>query len=61
MARLISEIDANSEAFKANAELMEAGVQEYRAVEQGVVDRANGKAPRYIERGLLPPRERLSR
>jgi len=61
MARLSSEIDANSEAFKANAELMEAGVQEYRAVEQGVVDRAAGKAPRYIERGLLPPRERLSR
>ena len=61
MARLSSEIDANSEAFKANAELMKAGVQEYRAVEQGVVDRANGKAPRYIERGLLPPRERLSR
>ena len=61
MARLSSEIDANSEAFKANAELMEAGVQEYRAVEQGVVDRANAKAPRYIERGLLPPRERLSR
>lgn len=60
MARLNSEIDPNSAEFKANAELMEAGVQEYRAIEQAVVDRANGKAPRYIERGLLPPRERLS-
>ena len=59
MARLKSEIDPSSAAFKASAELMEAGVQEYRAIEQAVVDRANGKAPRYIERGLLPPRERL--
>ncbi len=60
MAQLTSEIDVNSEAFRANADLMEAGVQEFRSVEQAVVERANGKAPRYIERGLLPPRERLS-
>ncbi len=61
MAELKSDIDPGSESFRANAELMQAGVDEYRQVEQGVVERANAKAPRYIERGLLPPRERLSR
>ena len=61
MAVFHSDIDSGSETFKANAELMQAGVDEFRQVEQGVVDRANAKAPRYIERGLLPPRERLSR
>ena len=61
MAVYESAIDSNSEGFQANAELMQAGVEEFRSIEQSVVDRANSKAPRYRERGLLPPRERLSR
>lgn len=61
MAQLESSLDCNSETYQRNAELMRTGVDEFRAVEQGVVERANAKAPRYIEKGLLPPRERLSR
>ena len=39
MAVFHSDIDSGSETFKANAELMQAGVDEFRQVEQGGVDR----------------------
>jgi geranyl-CoA carboxylase beta subunit len=60
MAIIESSVDTQSSNFRRNAEVMQAAIDEFRAVEQGVVERARAKAPRYIERGLLPPRERLS-
>jgi geranyl-CoA carboxylase beta subunit len=39
---------------------MLASIEEFRTVERAVIDAAERKAPRYIKRGLLPPRERLN-
>lgn len=60
MAIIDTQIDTNSAEFAANSEHMLAGVTEFRAIEQKVVDAAAEKAPRYIKKGLLPPRERLN-
>lgn len=61
MAVFESQVDAHGDVFKSSAQLMQDAVTEVRAIEQAVVDRAQGKAQRYIDRGYLPPRERLSR
>ena len=61
MAVIESQLDAHSDSYKSSVELMRSSVEEMRAIEQAVVDRAQGKAQRYIDRGYLPPRERLSR
>ncbi len=61
MAVIESQLDAHGDDFDTSAKLMRAAVDEVRAIEQAVVDRAQGKAQRYIDRGYLPPRERLSR
>jgi geranyl-CoA carboxylase beta subunit len=60
MAILESQIDVQSEQYKNNTAVMLASVNEFRAIERHVIDAAEAKAPRYIKRGLLPPRERLS-
>ncbi len=60
MAVIESEVDTQSDNFKRNAEVMLDAVNEFRSIEQRVVQAAEVKAPRYRERGLLPPRERLS-
>jgi geranyl-CoA carboxylase beta subunit len=60
MAVIESEIDTQSEDFKHNAGVMAEAVAEFRGIEQKVIETAEGKAPRYIKRGLVPPRERLS-
>jgi len=56
-----SQLDEQSDSFKQNAELMHSAVSEFRDIETRVIQLAEEKAPRYIKRGLLPPRERLSR
>lgn len=60
MAVIESQIDTQSGSFKRNAEVMSAAIQEFRDIEQRVIASAEAKTPRYRERGLMPPRERLS-
>lgn len=60
MAIFETEIDPNSAAYKANRKVMLAAVEEFRSIEKLVIEKAEEKAPRYIQRGLLPPRERLT-
>lgn len=60
MAVFESLIDPKSAEFSANYEVMLAAVEEFRGIERLVIEKAAEKAPRYIQRGLLPPRERLN-
>jgi geranyl-CoA carboxylase beta subunit len=60
MAIFETQVDENSDSFKANADLMAAAIAEFRGVEQSVLDRAEAKAPTYEKRGYMSPRERLS-
>ncbi len=60
MAVIDSQIDTQSDAFKHNAKVMTAAVEEFRGIERRVIEAAQSKAPRYIKKGLIPPRERLS-
>ncbi len=60
MAILESYIDRHADAFQRNAKVMGAAVDEFRDIEQRVIAAAEKKVPRYRERGLMPPRERLS-
>ena len=60
MAIIQSQIDSQSQDFKSNAQAMLALVDEFRAIERGVIDTAKGKESRYRKRGMLPPRERLA-
>ncbi len=60
MAVFESQLDPGSAGFAANHEVMLAAVEEFRGIERMVIEKAAEKAPRYIKRGLLPPRERLN-
>lgn len=60
MAVIETQLDSQSEQFKNNAQVMTAAVEEFRGIERRVIDAAEAKTPRYIKRGLVPPRERLS-
>ncbi|WP_372863352.1 acyl-CoA carboxylase subunit beta [Spongiibacter sp.] len=60
MATLESQIDSRSPSFQRNADVMREAIAEFRGIEQRVIAAAEQKVPRYRERGLLPPRERLS-
>ncbi len=60
MAVFISEINPESESFKQSADVMGAAVQEFRQIEQKVIDAAEAKAPSYLKKGYLSPRERLA-
>lgn len=60
MAIIDTQIDSNSEDFKRNAEFMGAAVDEFRGIEKQVIEAAKSREDRYRERGLLPPRDRLS-
>ncbi len=61
MAKLESQLDTQSGSYLRNREVMQEAVEEFRAIERRVIDTAEAKAPRYVERGLLPPRQRLAR
>ncbi|MCZ6830489.1 MAG: acyl-CoA carboxylase subunit beta [Gammaproteobacteria bacterium] len=60
MAVFESGIDDHSDSYRDNAGLMGAAVEEFRGIEQRVLERAAAKAPAYEKRGYMPPRERLS-
>lgn len=59
MAIFESAMDTQSASFIANASIMQAAVDEFRGIELRVIEAAAAKAPRYIKKGLLPPRARL--
>ncbi len=59
MAVMETQVDATAEQFVRNAQVMTLAVEEFRGIESRVIEAAEHKAPRYIQRGLLPPRQRL--
>ncbi|GHD31550.1 acyl-CoA carboxylase subunit beta [Halioglobus pacificus] len=59
MAVIDSQLDTQSDSYLTNFRVMSEAVNEIRDIEQRVIDAAQAKAPRYIKRGLIPPRERL--
>ncbi len=61
MATFESQLDTQSAEFKRNREVMLEAVEEFRSIERTVIDTAESKAQRYVDRGYLPPRERLAR
>jgi len=61
MATFESQLDTQSAEFQRNREVMLAAVEEFRTIERKVIDTAESKAQRYVDRGYLPPRERLAR
>lgn len=60
MAVIESQLDTQSEDYQNNHKVMTAAVDEFRGIERRVIEAAQAKAPRYIKKGLIPPRERLS-
>ena len=60
MPPIQSQIDTNSESFRANREAMLAAIEEFRSLESKVRERSNRSAERIHQRGQLLPRERLS-
>ncbi len=60
MAVIESQLDTQSDAYQNNVKVMTAAVDEFRGIERRVIEAAQAKAPRYIKKGLIPPRERLN-
>ena len=60
MAKLVSELDTSSAQYQQNANVMLAAVEEVREIERRVIEAARSKEARYRQRGLLPPRQRLT-
>jgi len=60
MAVIETQLDTQSDAFKNNVNVMTAAVDEFRGIERLVIETAQSKAGRYIKKGFIPPRERLS-
>ncbi len=60
MALIESQLDIQSDAFKNNVKVMTAAVDEFRGIERRVIETAQAKAPRYLKKGFISPRERLS-
>lgn len=61
MATLDSALDPNSEEYRQNRDALLAAVEEFRAIEQAVVDTAESKRAKFEKRGQLLPHERISR
>tara|TARA_R110000868_G_scaffold196864_1_gene442891 strand:- start:4627 stop:6240 length:1614 start_codon:yes stop_codon:yes gene_type:complete len=60
MSIIETQLETQSEQFKQNWQEMHNSVLEFKKIELSVIEAAKAKAPRYIKRGLLPPRERLT-
>ncbi|MAZ87108.1 MAG: acetyl-CoA carboxylase carboxyltransferase subunit, partial [Cellvibrionaceae bacterium] len=60
MAVIESQLDTQSDAYQNNLKVMAAAVDEFRGIERRVIEAAQAKAPRYIKKGFIPPRERLN-
>ena len=56
-----SQIDIYGEDFKTNSEAMQVCIDEFRAIEQKVVEKELASTEKFINRGKLLPRERLNR
>ena len=61
MSAIESALDTNSEEYRHNREALLAAVEAFRAIEQKVVDTAEGKRAKFEKRGQLLPHERISR
>ncbi len=61
MSVIESALDPNSEEYRQNRDALLAAVEEFRAIEQAVVDTAEGKRAKFEKRGQLLPHERISR
>jgi len=61
MPLIESQIDVHGEDFKTNAEAMQVCIDEFRAIEQKVVDKELASKEKFIKRKKLLPRERLNR
>ena len=61
MPVLESEIDVHSENFKANTEFMQSAIDEFRGIEQKVVEKELAAKEKFVKRKKLLPRERLNR
>lgn len=61
MATLTSDIDRNSDDYHANREALQQAIDEFRAIEQKVMDTAESKRAKFDKRGQLLPHERVSR
>jgi geranyl-CoA carboxylase beta subunit len=60
MPAIESRIDAQSPEFRANAEAMQARIDEFRAIEAKVVDAAEAARAHYEKRGNIMPQDRLN-
>jgi geranyl-CoA carboxylase beta subunit len=60
MAKLKSIIDVHSDEFSCNKESLQKFVDEFRAVEQKVLDKENEAKEKFLKRGKLLPRQRLN-
>ena len=61
MAVIDSTLDTQSEEYQQNRDALLAAIEEFRAIEQKVVDTAESKRPKFDKRGQLLPIERVSR
>lgn len=61
MATLESEIDVYGEAFAANSAFMQTAIDEFRAIEEKVIEKELASTEKFKQRGKLLPRERLNR
>lgn len=61
MPMIDSQIDVHGDGFKINAEAMQVCIDEFRAIEQKVVDKELASKEKFIKRKKLLPRERLNR
>lgn len=60
MTYLSSDIDSNSAEFQANRDAMIAALEEFRSIEQKVLEKAQEAKEKFRKRGKLLPRERLN-
>ena len=61
MPVLQSEIDVHGQGFKTNSEFMQSCIDEFRAIEQKVIEKELASKEKFIQRKKLLPRERLNR
>jgi len=60
MAVIESRVDRNSAEFRANCEMMQNAINEFRGIEQKVVAKSNEQAAKFHKRGQILPHERVN-
>lgn len=61
MPMIDSQVDVHGEDFKTNSEAMQVCIEEFRAIEQKVLDKELASTEKFIKREKLLPRDRLNR